>query len=60
MYISTFKPGGLQVTSEQKEEQFHFLVFTDILGNKTHGVVMQCYRPILVRINSHIILHIIV
>nr|XP_023010278.2 DENN domain-containing protein 3 [Maylandia zebra] len=40
-------PGGLQVTSEQKEEQFHFLVFTDILGNKTHGVVMQCYRPIL-------------
>uniref|UniRef100_A0A3P8NY47 UDENN domain-containing protein n=1 Tax=Astatotilapia calliptera TaxID=8154 RepID=A0A3P8NY47_ASTCA len=38
---------GLQVTSEQKEEQFHFLVFTDILGNKTHGVVMQCYRPIL-------------
>uniref|UniRef100_A0A3P9CEM5 DENN domain containing 3 n=1 Tax=Maylandia zebra TaxID=106582 RepID=A0A3P9CEM5_9CICH len=39
--------GGLQVTSEQKEEQFHFLVFTDILGNKTHGVVMQCYRPIL-------------
>uniref|UniRef100_A0A669BJL7 DENN domain containing 3 n=1 Tax=Oreochromis niloticus TaxID=8128 RepID=A0A669BJL7_ORENI len=47
MYISTFKPGGLQVTSEQKEEQFHFLVFTDILGNKTHGVVMQCYRPIL-------------
>ncbi|XP_042345689.1 DENN domain-containing protein 3-like [Plectropomus leopardus] len=40
-------PGGLQVTSEQKEEQFHFLVFTDVFGNKTHGVVMQCYRPIL-------------
>ncbi|XP_063734972.1 DENN domain-containing protein 3-like isoform X2 [Eleginops maclovinus] len=40
-------PGGLQVTSEQKDEQFHFLVFTDVFGNKTHGVVMQCYRPIL-------------
>nr|XP_040020179.1 DENN domain-containing protein 3-like [Gasterosteus aculeatus aculeatus] len=40
-------PGGLQVTNEQKDEQFHFLVFTDVVGNKTHGVVMQCYRPIL-------------
>uniref|UniRef100_I3JFA8 DENN domain containing 3 n=1 Tax=Oreochromis niloticus TaxID=8128 RepID=I3JFA8_ORENI len=46
-------PGGLQVTSEQKEEQFHFLVFTDILGNKTHGVVMQCYRPILCTVMFH-------
>uniref|UniRef100_A0A7N8XHV0 DENN domain-containing protein 3-like n=1 Tax=Mastacembelus armatus TaxID=205130 RepID=A0A7N8XHV0_9TELE len=41
-------PGGLQVTSEQRDEQFHFLVFTDIFGNRTHGAVMQCYRPILV------------
>ncbi|XP_051262918.1 DENN domain-containing protein 3 isoform X2 [Dicentrarchus labrax] len=40
-------PDGLQVTKEQKDEQFHFLVFTDVFGNKTHGVVMQCYRPIL-------------
>ncbi|KAM8869502.1 DENN domain-containing protein 3-like isoform 2-T2 [Spinachia spinachia] len=40
-------PGGLRVTNEQKDEQFHFLVFTDVFGNKTHGVVMQCYRPIL-------------
>ncbi|KAL3060292.1 hypothetical protein OYC64_014785 [Pagothenia borchgrevinki] len=40
-------PGGLQVTNEQKDEQFHFLVFTDVFGNKTHGVVMHCYRPIL-------------
>uniref|UniRef100_A0A3P8RL27 DENN domain containing 3 n=1 Tax=Amphiprion percula TaxID=161767 RepID=A0A3P8RL27_AMPPE len=39
-------PGGLQVTSEQKDEEFHFLVFTNVFGNKTHGVVMQCYRPI--------------
>uniref|UniRef100_A0A4W6DXT0 DENN domain containing 3 n=1 Tax=Lates calcarifer TaxID=8187 RepID=A0A4W6DXT0_LATCA len=41
-------PGGLQVTNEQRDEQFHFLVFTDVFGNKTHGVVLQCYRPILV------------
>ncbi|XP_041844425.1 DENN domain-containing protein 3-like isoform X2 [Melanotaenia boesemani] len=40
-------PGGLQVTSEQKNEQFHFLVFTDVFGNKTHGVVMQFFRPLL-------------
>uniref|UniRef100_A0A3B4TWN3 DENN domain containing 3 n=1 Tax=Seriola dumerili TaxID=41447 RepID=A0A3B4TWN3_SERDU len=41
-------PDGLQVTNEQRDEQFHFLVFTDVFGNKSHGVVMQCYRPILV------------
>ncbi|XP_061572742.1 DENN domain-containing protein 3-like isoform X2 [Cololabis saira] len=40
-------PGGLQVTNEQKNEQFHYLVFTDVFGNKTYGVVMQYYRPIL-------------
>uniref|UniRef100_A0A3P9Q2C8 DENN domain containing 3 n=1 Tax=Poecilia reticulata TaxID=8081 RepID=A0A3P9Q2C8_POERE len=40
-------PGGLLVTWEKKKEQFHFLVFTDIFGNKTHGVVMQYYRSIL-------------
>ncbi|TKS82005.1 DENN domain-containing protein 3 [Collichthys lucidus] len=40
-------PGGLQVTKEEKDEQFHFLVFTDVFGNKSHGVVMQYYRPIL-------------
>uniref|UniRef100_UPI0037E7B832 DENN domain-containing protein 3-like isoform X2 n=1 Tax=Semicossyphus pulcher TaxID=241346 RepID=UPI0037E7B832 len=39
-------PGGLQVTNKQEDEQFHFLVFTDVFGNKTHGAVMQCYRPI--------------
>uniref|UniRef100_A0A3Q2DZ75 DENN domain containing 3 n=1 Tax=Cyprinodon variegatus TaxID=28743 RepID=A0A3Q2DZ75_CYPVA len=33
---------------EEKTEQFHFLVFTDVFGNKTHGVVMQYYRQILV------------
>ncbi|KAF7657656.1 hypothetical protein LDENG_00023980 [Lucifuga dentata] len=40
-------PDGLQVSNEERAEQFHFLVFTDVFGNKTHGVVMQCYRPIL-------------
>ncbi|XP_012723130.2 DENN domain-containing protein 3 isoform X1 [Fundulus heteroclitus] len=40
-------PGGLQVSPEEKNEQFHFLVFTDVFGNKTHGVVTQYYRPIL-------------
>ncbi|XP_047454775.1 DENN domain-containing protein 3-like isoform X2 [Mugil cephalus] len=39
-------PGGLQITSEQTDEQFHFLVFTNVFGKKTHGVVMQCCRPI--------------
>ncbi|XP_051574526.1 DENN domain-containing protein 3 isoform X2 [Myxocyprinus asiaticus] len=39
-------PGGLQVTQEQREEQFHFLVFTDVFGNQSHGVVLQYYRPI--------------
>ncbi|KAG7261354.1 hypothetical protein CRUP_002495, partial [Coryphaenoides rupestris] len=39
--------GGLQVTNELKEEQFHFLVFTDVFGNRTHGVVMQYYRLIM-------------
>ncbi|KAM3614824.1 uncharacterized protein V6R79_019413 [Siganus canaliculatus] len=40
-------PGGLQVTKEQRDEQFHFLVFTDVFGNKSHGVVMQYHRPIV-------------
>uniref|UniRef100_H3DM09 DENN domain containing 3 n=1 Tax=Tetraodon nigroviridis TaxID=99883 RepID=H3DM09_TETNG len=40
-------PDGLHVTKEEKSEQFHFLVFTDVFGNKTHGVVMQCYRPVM-------------
>ncbi|XP_015225370.1 PREDICTED: DENN domain-containing protein 3-like [Cyprinodon variegatus] len=40
-------PGGLRVSVEEKTEQFHFLVFTDVFGNKTHGVVMQYYRQIL-------------
>ncbi|XP_056457584.1 DENN domain-containing protein 3-like isoform X1 [Gadus chalcogrammus] len=40
-------PDGLQVTNELKEERFHFLVFTDVFGNRSHGVVMQYYRLIM-------------
>ncbi|XP_047396224.1 DENN domain-containing protein 3 isoform X2 [Sciurus carolinensis] len=39
-------PGGLRVTSEPKEDQVHFLVLTDICGNRTYGVVAQYYRPL--------------
>ncbi|XP_053743781.1 DENN domain-containing protein 3-like isoform X2 [Synchiropus splendidus] len=40
-------PDGLQVTREHTQEQFHFLVFTDVFGHRSHGVVMRCSRPIL-------------
>lgn len=39
-------PGGLQVTFEPKEEHFHSLIFTDVLGNRTYGVVVQFSRSI--------------
>ncbi|KAI4893280.1 hypothetical protein NFI96_019679, partial [Prochilodus magdalenae] len=39
-------PGGLQVSKELEDDRFHFLVFTDVFGNQTHGVVVQYYRPI--------------
>ncbi|XP_042565122.1 DENN domain-containing protein 3 isoform X2 [Clupea harengus] len=39
-------PGGLTVWSEPKEPSFHFLVFTDVFGNQTHGVVLQYCRPV--------------
>uniref|UniRef100_A0A8C1ZGL2 DENN/MADD domain containing 3b n=1 Tax=Cyprinus carpio TaxID=7962 RepID=A0A8C1ZGL2_CYPCA len=42
-------PGGLQITKEQKDEHFHFLVFTDVFGNQSHGVVLQYCRSIQVR-----------
>ncbi|XP_032078728.1 DENN domain-containing protein 3 isoform X1 [Thamnophis elegans] len=38
-------PGGFYVTCESREDQFHFLVFTDVLGNRTYGVVAQYYQP---------------
>lgn len=41
--------GGLQLASEQREDSYHFLVFTDLLGNRTHGVVVQSYRAVQVK-----------
>ncbi|XP_066121675.1 DENN domain-containing protein 3 isoform X1 [Saccopteryx bilineata] len=39
-------PGGLCVASEPKEDYVHFLVLTDVCGNRTHGVVARFYRPL--------------
>nr|XP_019957482.1 PREDICTED: DENN domain-containing protein 3-like [Paralichthys olivaceus] len=39
-------PGGLQLANEQKDDSYHFLVFTDLFGNRTHGVVVQYYRAV--------------
>ncbi|KAI4817918.1 hypothetical protein KUCAC02_011290 [Chaenocephalus aceratus] len=39
-------PGGLQLTNEPREDSYHFLVFTDLFGNRTHGVVVQYYRAV--------------
>ncbi|XP_050796560.1 DENN domain-containing protein 3 isoform X3 [Gopherus flavomarginatus] len=39
-------PGGLYITSELKEDHIHFLVFTDVCGNRTYGVVAQYYQPV--------------
>ncbi|XP_040149519.2 DENN domain-containing protein 3 isoform X6 [Ictidomys tridecemlineatus] len=39
-------PGGVCIASEPKEDQVHFLVLTDICGNRTYGVVAQYYRPL--------------
>ncbi|KAI2653203.1 DENN domain-containing protein 3 [Labeo rohita] len=38
-------PDGLRITNESREDYFHFLVFTDVYGNQTHGVVAQYCRP---------------
>ncbi|XP_053106348.1 DENN domain-containing protein 3 isoform X2 [Hemicordylus capensis] len=39
-------PGGFYITYESKEDHIHFLVFTDVCGNRTYGVVGQSYQPI--------------
>lgn len=39
-------PGGVRVASEPEEDRVHFLVLTDVCGNRTHGVVAQYYRPL--------------
>uniref|UniRef100_A0A8C9H1B0 UDENN domain-containing protein n=1 Tax=Piliocolobus tephrosceles TaxID=591936 RepID=A0A8C9H1B0_9PRIM len=39
-------PGGVCVATEPKEDRVHFLVLTDVCGNRTYGVVAQYYRPL--------------
>ncbi|XP_017282325.1 DENN domain-containing protein 3 [Kryptolebias marmoratus] len=39
-------PSGLELATEHKEDCYHFLVFTDLFGNRTHGVVVQYYRAV--------------
>ncbi|XP_015263165.1 PREDICTED: DENN domain-containing protein 3 [Gekko japonicus] len=39
-------PGGFFVTSESKDDHIHFLVFTDVCGNRTYGAVAQYYQPV--------------
>ncbi|XP_072531434.1 DENN domain-containing protein 3 [Salminus brasiliensis] len=39
-------PGGLVVATESQEDSYHFLVFTDVFGNQTHGVVVQYYKSL--------------
>lgn len=39
-------PGCVCVASEPKEDYIHFLVLTDVCGNRTYGVVAQYYRPL--------------
>uniref|UniRef100_A0A673VP42 UDENN domain-containing protein n=1 Tax=Suricata suricatta TaxID=37032 RepID=A0A673VP42_SURSU len=39
-------PGGVCVASEPKEDSVHFLVLTDVCGDRTYGVVAQYYRPL--------------
>lgn len=45
--------GGLQLANEQREDSYHFLVFTDLFGNRTHGVVVQHYRAVQVQTHTH-------
>ncbi|XP_028820569.1 DENN domain-containing protein 3 isoform X2 [Denticeps clupeoides] len=39
-------PAGLQIYRDCREDSYHFLVFTDVCGNRTYGVVVQYHRPI--------------
>uniref|UniRef100_A0A3B4XS00 DENN domain containing 3 n=1 Tax=Seriola lalandi dorsalis TaxID=1841481 RepID=A0A3B4XS00_SERLL len=41
------------VSNEQREDSYHFLVFTDLFGNRTHGVVVQLNADICVVQNGH-------
>ncbi|XP_054984407.1 DENN domain-containing protein 3 isoform X1 [Sorex araneus] len=37
-------PGGLYVSVEPQQDRMHFLVLTDVCGNRTYGVVAQYHR----------------
>ncbi|XP_067282147.1 DENN domain-containing protein 3 isoform X3 [Pseudorasbora parva] len=39
-------PDGMRITNECGEDSYHFLVFTDVFGTQTHGVVAQYCKPI--------------
>ncbi|XP_064443882.1 DENN domain-containing protein 3 isoform X7 [Mirounga angustirostris] len=39
-------PGGMYMASEPREDSVHFLVLTDVCGNRTYGVIAQYYRPL--------------
>lgn len=45
-FLSDLPAGGVCVASEPKEDYIHFLVLTDVCGNRTYGVVAQYYRPL--------------
>lgn len=51
--VSVLIPGGLFITSEPREDHIHFLVFTDVCGNRTYGVVAQYYQPMQVCYLTH-------
>ncbi|XP_069778417.1 DENN domain-containing protein 3 isoform X2 [Narcine bancroftii] len=39
-------PGELKIETEAKEDHYHSLVFTDVFGKRTYGVVVQFYKLI--------------
>ncbi|XP_030869530.1 DENN domain-containing protein 3 isoform X11 [Gorilla gorilla gorilla] len=45
-------PGGVCVATEPKEDCVHFLVLTDVCGNRTYGVVAQYYRPLMTTVST--------
>ncbi|KAF4100852.1 DENN domain-containing protein 3 [Onychostoma macrolepis] len=47
-------PDGLRITHESREDYYHFLVFTDVFGNQTHGVVAQYCKPVHFQLDNGI------
>lgn len=41
------------MSPEPREDSVHFLVLTDVCGNRTYGVVAQFYRPMNVSGHAH-------